>query len=181
MTIPVCGPPGSVAVLTGPDALAGRDLLDPSGTSSNQTPARSLLGLASFSPAEHAINIGCPTLFVTCDDDTIVNTDATHQLAAAIEGATTLTFRGSHFDVFQPTQAPGFARAVLQHFQTALNATAADVSEHVTRQQCADQTQWSRPTGVDAGPLGRSRRDVRVQPSGNAGTTAAAASDRCIR
>jgi alpha-beta hydrolase superfamily lysophospholipase len=124
VTIPVCGPPGSVAVLAGPDALAGRDLLDPSGASPNQTPARSLLGLASFSPAERAIDIGCPTLFVICDDDTIVDTNATLQLAAAIEGATTLTFRGSHFDVFQPTQAPGFARTVLEHFQTALIATA---------------------------------------------------------
>ena len=60
--IPVCGPSGAVAVLTGPDALAGRDLLDPFGASLNETPTRSLVGLAAFAPAERAIGIGCPNV-----------------------------------------------------------------------------------------------------------------------
>jgi len=35
-------------------------------------------------------------------------------------GSTTFSFRGSHFDVFQPEQAPGFGRTVFEHFRSAL-------------------------------------------------------------
>ncbi len=49
---------------------------------------------------------------------------ATRQLAAVLEESRVVSFRGIHFDVFQPVQAPGFARTVIERFRTAINPTA---------------------------------------------------------
>ena len=66
------GPPGSVALLTTPDAVGGGDVLDPDGRYAGwqrEIAARSLLPLASYRPGRSAARIACPLLVVVADDD----------------------------------------------------------------------------------------------------------------
>lgn len=66
------GPPGTVALLTTPDAAGGGDALDPDGIYPDwqqAVAARSLLPIGLYRPGLAAANVRCPLLVVVCDDD----------------------------------------------------------------------------------------------------------------
>jgi pimeloyl-ACP methyl ester carboxylesterase len=70
--LPLVGPPGTVAVLTTPDALEGDAVLNPG----NRYPdwqqavaARSALPLGFYRPGRAASRVRCPLLVVVCDQD----------------------------------------------------------------------------------------------------------------
>jgi pimeloyl-ACP methyl ester carboxylesterase len=70
--LPLVGPPGTVAVLTTPDALEGDAVLNPG----NRYPdwqqavaARSALPLGCYRPGRAASRVRCPLLVVVCDQD----------------------------------------------------------------------------------------------------------------
>lgn len=123
--VAVCGAPGDAAVITSDDALDGFRVLDVDGTDPNATPARSLLGLATFDPAAGAASIHCPVRFVVASDDHVVDSTLTERLAEQLPGATLTTFDGGHFDVFRPTVAPSIADELAQWLAEAALHPAA--------------------------------------------------------
>jgi pimeloyl-ACP methyl ester carboxylesterase len=122
VTLPICAPIGEPGLIAASDAIAGKDLLDETGDRVNATPARSLIGLASFAPAERAAELTCPTYFHVCRTDTAVDADATLDLAARLPGALVETYDGSHFDVFTPERAPALADTLARFLTAALAA-----------------------------------------------------------
>jgi pimeloyl-ACP methyl ester carboxylesterase len=100
VTIAVCGWPGQAAVIPTYDAMYGFDLLNESGDEVNRTPARSLVGLATFAPGDRASELECPVLYYACEDDVVTPFAATADAIDATAHHEIVTYRGSHFDVF---------------------------------------------------------------------------------
>lgn len=72
LLVPLAGPPGTVALLTTPDAVDGGRILDPDGRYPDwqqMIAARSTLWLGSYRPGLAASAVTGPLLVVACDDD----------------------------------------------------------------------------------------------------------------
>jgi pimeloyl-ACP methyl ester carboxylesterase len=72
LLVPLTAQPGSVAVLTTPDALDGARALDPDNRYQDwkqEIAARSALQMAFYRPGRYAARVRCPLLVVVCDDD----------------------------------------------------------------------------------------------------------------
>jgi uncharacterized protein len=70
--VPLAGPPGTVAVLTTPDAQDADQALDPDHQYPSwrqEVAARSAIRLATYSPGRGARRVRCPLLVVVCDQD----------------------------------------------------------------------------------------------------------------
>ncbi len=70
--VPLAGAPGSVALLTTPDAMDGAAALDPDGSYPDwqqAVAARSVLGTGFYRPGRAARRVRCPLLVVVCDGD----------------------------------------------------------------------------------------------------------------
>jgi pimeloyl-ACP methyl ester carboxylesterase len=69
--VALAGKPGTVALVTTPDALEGADALDPNGEYDWQPEiaARSALRVGFYRPARSASQVQCPLLVVVCDQD----------------------------------------------------------------------------------------------------------------
>ncbi len=70
--VALAGPPGTVALLTTPDAVDGGRILDPDGRYpewQQQVAARSTLPMGSYRPGLDAARVTVPLLVVVCDDD----------------------------------------------------------------------------------------------------------------
>lgn len=72
LLVPLAGPPGTVAVLSTPDAVDGGAVLNPG----NRYPdwqqavaARSVLRLGFYQPGRHARRVRCPLLVIVADQD----------------------------------------------------------------------------------------------------------------
>ena len=70
--VPLDGEPGTVALLTTPDAIGGGRVLDPDNQYPNwqqEVAARSALGIGFYRPGRSASRVRCPLLVVVCDRD----------------------------------------------------------------------------------------------------------------
>ena len=70
--VPLVGAPGTLAVLTTPDAQDGARILDPDGEQPDWqcgVAARSVLGCGGYRPVRFAARVRCPVLFVVCKQD----------------------------------------------------------------------------------------------------------------
>jgi pimeloyl-ACP methyl ester carboxylesterase len=70
--VPLTGTPGTVAVLTTPDALDGGSALDPDSRYPDwrqAVAARSALRFAFYRPGRYASRVRCPLLVIACDQD----------------------------------------------------------------------------------------------------------------
>jgi pimeloyl-ACP methyl ester carboxylesterase len=123
LSVPICGVPGSAAVLPTADAVAGYRLLDVDGTAMNAVPARSLLASAAFAPSLAAV--GCPALFIVCDDDLDVDPAATLAAADAHPRSEVITYSGGHFDVFRPGPAGRWARQIAEFLMNSTSVGQA--------------------------------------------------------
>lgn len=69
--MPAVGEPGSFAVMTAPDAMAGfAAIAGPQSRWRNEVAARIVLDVAGYRPVRHAGELGMPVLFCVCDEDT---------------------------------------------------------------------------------------------------------------
>ena len=99
--VPSVGPPGSVAVMTTPDAEPGFRAIDPPGSTwRNQAGARVALRVASDRPGRHAAQIAAPILFAIAQDDAIVPGVLARAAAARAPHAEVRTYPGGHFDIY---------------------------------------------------------------------------------
>ncbi len=102
-TVPVAGPPGTVAVLTTPDATDAGRALDPA----NKYPqwkqsiaARSVLALGSYRPGRRAKHVTCPTLIVVCTDDQSALAAPAIKASERLVRGELVQLRGGHYEPF---------------------------------------------------------------------------------
>lgn len=120
--MPLAGPPGTVAVLTTPDALDGDRALNPG----NRYPewqqvvaARSALRLGSYAPGRDADRIRCPLLVLVCDDDRAARPEPAVRVARRAPRGELVRLPGRHYAPFLDVHEPaveaelGFLRAHL--------------------------------------------------------------------
>jgi dienelactone hydrolase len=95
--VPSVGPPGSVAVMTTPDAEPGFRAIDPPGSTwRNQAAARIALRVGSYRPGRHADRIAAPILFAIAEDDAVTPAVLAHAAAARAPHGEVRTYPGSH-------------------------------------------------------------------------------------
>jgi uncharacterized protein len=109
--VPLAGQPGTVAVLTTPDALDGDRALNPH----NQYPdwqqvvaARSVLRLGLYRPGHDAARIRCPLLVLVCDHDRSALADPAVRAAGRAPRGELVRLAGGHYAPF----LDGFEQAV---------------------------------------------------------------------
>ena len=98
--IPLDGEPGTVALLTTPDAVGGGRILDPDDRYvdwQQQVAARSMLWVASYRPGRRAERIGCPLLVVVADDDRSALAEPSAQAAETAPHGELVRVPGGHY------------------------------------------------------------------------------------
>ena len=99
--VPSVGPPGSVAVMTTPDADPGFHAIDPpASTWRNEAAARIALRVGSYRPGHHAGRIAAPILFAIAVDDAITPPAYAKAAAARAPRGEVRTYPGGHFDIY---------------------------------------------------------------------------------
>jgi dienelactone hydrolase len=108
--LPSVGPPGSLAVMTTPDAEPGFRGIDPPGSSwRNEAAARIALRVSTYRPGRHSNRIAAPILFGIAEDDAITPPAFARAAAARARNSEVRTYPGGHFDVYV---GAGFERVV---------------------------------------------------------------------
>ena len=107
--IPIAGPPGSVAVLTAPDALPGYRSIAGSDFV-NSVCARTALKILRFRPVTQAHRVPCPWLVQICQQDSVAPPSSAMEAARrAGARADVRRYDIGHFDIYVDG---GFERAV---------------------------------------------------------------------
>jgi len=100
-TVPAVGPPGSVAVMTQPDAEPGFKALIPPGSQwRNEVAARIALHIGTYRPATKAKRIQCPILYCIADSDSVTPVGPALKAAAAAPRSEVKRYPAGHFDVY---------------------------------------------------------------------------------
>jgi dienelactone hydrolase len=108
--LPSVGPPGSLAVMTTPDAEPGFRAIDPPGSSwRNEAAARVALRVSTYRPGRHSDRIAAPILVAIAEDDAITPPAFARAAAARARNSEVRTYPGGHFDVYVEA---GFERVV---------------------------------------------------------------------
>jgi uncharacterized protein len=108
--LPSVGPPGSLAVMTTPDAEPGFRSIDPPGSTwRNEAAARIALRVSSYRPGRHSDRIAAPILFAIAAEDAITPPAFARAAAARARNSEVRTYPGGHFDIYIGTE---FERAV---------------------------------------------------------------------
>jgi uncharacterized protein len=101
--VPLAGVPGSVAVLTTPDALDANRALNPENKypSWSQTiAARSALPLGRYRPGRDVANVSCPLLFVVCDNDQSALAEPAIRAEKSAPNSELARMPGGHYEPF---------------------------------------------------------------------------------
>jgi uncharacterized protein len=101
--VPLAGVPGSVAVLTTPDAVDADRALNPNNRypSWDQTvAARSTLPLGRYRPARDIANVSCPLLIVVCNDDQSALADPALRAQKNAPNSELARMPGGHYEPF---------------------------------------------------------------------------------
>lgn len=101
VTVPIVGPPGSVAVMNSADALGGYRALIPAGTPFvNEVAARSLPAMIAYRPGRAARRVQLPILFCISSTDSVTPAGPTVRYARTAPHATIVTDDAGHFDFY---------------------------------------------------------------------------------
>lgn len=99
--IPSYGPPGSVALMTAPDAVAGVEALIPEGASyPKEVTARIALQITTAFPGRRAKDVACPLHVVICERDTVAPAKPTQKYAAQAPRGEVKLYDAGHFDIY---------------------------------------------------------------------------------
>jgi pimeloyl-ACP methyl ester carboxylesterase len=103
LLVPLAGAPGSVAVVTTPDAPDGDQALNPGGRYPDwqqAVAARSALRLGFYHPGAAASGIRCPLLVLVCDQDQTAQPDAAVRAAQRAPLGELVRLPGGHYAPF---------------------------------------------------------------------------------
>lgn len=99
--IPLAGDPGTVALMTAPDAVPGYlSLVEEGSTFRNEVAARVALEIALGRPGAQAKRLRCPALFVVCERDTVAPAKATLKHVAKAPRGEVVCRDTGHFDIY---------------------------------------------------------------------------------
>jgi len=119
--IRVVGPPGTMAVMTTPEAEPGYlSIVREAPTWRNVVAARITVEMALFRPGRTTSRVSCPSLFVVGMRDTVTPPIATLQTALRTLGARVMGLPTGHFDAY-----------LGDAFEEAVRAEAAFLVEHL--------------------------------------------------
>lgn len=100
-TIAAAGAPGTLAVMTTPDALPGFTNMDPPGSSwRNEVCARITLSVGSYRPGAAASKIRCPILYTIGEQDVVTPARLAHDAARRAPRGEIKAYPCGHFDVY---------------------------------------------------------------------------------
>jgi uncharacterized protein len=101
-TLPIVGPPRSLAALTTPDAEPGYQAIVPEGSSwRNEVAARVLLQVPLYRPGRRAAHIECPLLIAIARDDRVTPPEPARRVARRAPRGELVEFDGGHFDLYR--------------------------------------------------------------------------------
>jgi fermentation-respiration switch protein FrsA (DUF1100 family) len=100
--VPLTAEPGTVALLTTPDALDGADALDPDNEYDwqQEIAARSALRVGFYRPGRSASRVRCPLLVVVCDQDQSALPGPAVRAAKRAPDAELFRIAGGHYEPF---------------------------------------------------------------------------------
>lgn len=99
--LPAVGPPGTFAVMTAPDAMAGFEAIAGPGTLwRNEVAARIVLDVAAYRPGRRASRLGMPVLFCVCDTDTTTPPEPTVAAAHRAPRGELRRYPYGHFAIY---------------------------------------------------------------------------------
>jgi pimeloyl-ACP methyl ester carboxylesterase len=101
--VPLVGPPGTVAVLTTPDAQDADRALDPDGRYPDwqkRVAARSAMRLGWYSPGRAARRVTCPLLVVVCEHDQSALAEPAVRAARRAPRGELVRLTGGHYHPF---------------------------------------------------------------------------------
>lgn len=99
--IATSGEPGTVALMSAPDAKPGYLALVPAGQEiSNEVAARVALSIPFQFPGRSAAAVECPILFAVCETDSVAPARATKRHAAKAPRGEIRTYPEGHFDIY---------------------------------------------------------------------------------
>jgi dienelactone hydrolase len=100
-TVPAVGPPGSLAVMTQPDAEPGfRRITPPDSPWRNAVAARIALTITSYRPGRKAKRIHCPVLYCIADHDSVTPIAPALKAAASAPRSEVKRYPAGHFDLY---------------------------------------------------------------------------------
>jgi pimeloyl-ACP methyl ester carboxylesterase len=129
--VPLTGEPGTVALLTTPDALDGGRALDPDGRYPEwrqEIAARSALRLGFYRPGRYAAQVRCPLLVLVCDQDQSALAEPAVRAASRAPRGELVRLPGGHYEPF------------LGGHERAVEAELAFLRRHLTDQSAAGRT-----------------------------------------
>jgi acetyl esterase/lipase len=98
--IPIVGKPGTIAIMTTPDAYDTFSILVPKDFI-NQACARITIRGDKYRPVKHAQNVRCPVLLQICDHDSITPTSAAEETETRLGNyAEVKHYPIGHFDIY---------------------------------------------------------------------------------
>jgi dienelactone hydrolase len=99
--VPSAGVPGSAALMTAPDALAGVAGLMPENASfPKDVAARVALRIPLDFPGRRTKDVACPIFFAICERDTVAPARATQKHAARAPQGEIKLYDAGHFDIY---------------------------------------------------------------------------------
>ncbi|RHW25072.1 alpha/beta hydrolase [Nocardioides immobilis] len=98
VTLPLAGPPGSIALMNAPDALPGYEALIPPGASFvNAAAARVVPTITAYRPGRAAKKVEMPILFCVSNHDTVTPPEQTLRYARTAPYGEIKTYEAGHF------------------------------------------------------------------------------------
>lgn len=95
------GPPGSTALMTSADSVAGVEALIPEGADvDTDVAARFALAIIRHSPGRQAKHVACPIHFTICERDSVAPAKPTQRHAATAPRGEIRLYDAGHFDIY---------------------------------------------------------------------------------
>jgi dienelactone hydrolase len=120
VTVPLAGPPRSVALMTAPDAMPGYLALVPSGRPHrNEVAARVALRIPFHRPGRYAAQVRCPILFIVCERDSVAPATVTLRHARTAPRHEIHLYPAGHFEIYLGEafeRVVGDQTAFLEHY-----------------------------------------------------------------
>lgn len=99
--VPNYGPPGSVALMTAPDAAPGFEALKPDGAAGpKRVPARIALQVPLAFPGRRAADVRCPLHVVVCERDSVAPANQTRRHVEKAPHGEVVSYDTGHFDIY---------------------------------------------------------------------------------